>query len=117
MLLARCGRAQSLITPAAAAAREAARSRRPTSFPLSSSKAVKVEYGGAASDYAGDLLLLPFWSDKDIDVGAATIAQGWDAAFGGAHGARGVAGVQGQEGRVPRLDRALGGYRVSGKWR
>ena len=56
----------------------------PTSFPLSSSKAVKVEYGGAASDYAGDLLLLPFWSDKDIDVGAATIAQGWDAAFGGA---------------------------------
>ena len=37
-----------------------------------------------AQDYAGDLLLLPFWSDKDIDVGAATIAQGWDAAFGGA---------------------------------
>ena len=29
---------------------------------------MKVEYGGAASDYAGDLLLLPFWSDKDIDV-------------------------------------------------
>ena len=37
-----------------------------------------------AQDYSGDLLLLPFWSDKDIDVGAATIAQGWDAAFGGA---------------------------------
>ena len=83
LLLARCGRA--LVTPAAAAARRGrALSAAPTSFPLSSSKQVKVEYGGAASDYAGDLLLLPFWSDKDIDVGAATIAQGWDAAFGGA---------------------------------
>ena len=83
LLLARCGRA--LITPAAAATRRGrALSAAPTSFPLSSSKTVKVEYGGAASDYAGDLLLLPFWSDKDIDVGAATIAQGWDAAFGGA---------------------------------
>ena len=83
LLLARCGRA--LVTPAAAATRRGrALAAAPTSFPLSSSKAVKVEYGGAASDYAGDLLLLPFWSDKDIDVGAATIAQGWDAAFGGA---------------------------------
>ena len=48
MLLARCGRA--LITPAAAAARRGrALAAAPTSFPLSSSKAVKVEYGGAAS--------------------------------------------------------------------
>jgi hypothetical protein len=48
LLAARCGRA--LIMPAAAAARRGrALSAAPTSFPLSSSKTVKVEYGGAAS--------------------------------------------------------------------
>ena len=121
LLAARCGRAP--IMPAAAAARRGrALSAAPTSFPLSSSKTVNLwsprhrrDTSGVhhshclicAQDYAGDLLLLPFWSDKDIDVGAATIAQGLGRGLRRrAHGARGVAGVQGQEGRVPRLDRA-----------
>jgi leucyl aminopeptidase len=89
-----------------------------------------------AQDYAGDLLLLPFWSDKDIDVGAATIAQGWDAAFGGAltelaesqefKGKKGEAHVLTVPGRLQGVrkvalvglgpkDKALEGYAALGK--
>lgn len=82
-MLLRCGRA--LRAPVTTAARRGrALGAAPTSFPLTSIPNVAVEYGGAASDFSGDLLLLPFWSDKIIDLDSATIAQGWDAAFGGA---------------------------------
>jgi len=56
----------------------------PTTFPLSGRSAPAVEYAGAASDYDGDLLLLPFWDDKEVDVATATSAQAWDTSLNGA---------------------------------
>ena len=58
-----------------------------SSFPLSDTLTVGLMYGGGASDYEGDLLIIPFWeSDEVVDVDASTTAGAWDVALEGAVG-------------------------------
>ena len=53
-----------------------------STFPLSdSTPTVPCSYAGSASDYEGDLLVIPFWQTADdavVDVGAATTANAWN---------------------------------------
>eukprot|EP00629_Pelagomonadales_sp_RCC1024_P017285 CAMPEP_0119296446 /NCGR_PEP_ID=MMETSP1329-20130426/50574_1 /TAXON_ID=114041 /ORGANISM="Genus nov. species nov., Strain RCC1024" /LENGTH=592 /DNA_ID=CAMNT_0007297379 /DNA_START=112 /DNA_END=1887 /DNA_ORIENTATION=+ len=56
----------------------------PTTFPLSSRERLDVTYGGSASDFSGDMLVLPFWQADTVDIAAATSAGAWDASLDGA---------------------------------